>query len=223
MSITIQQFYRIFWHVVLLTAEFIEGLVWLRSRIKDYIVNCLNRHQKVLPKEQHHFPLLEESDRLLLENAKRNLTKIPKHVNLIIARDTNFERIDSILMRVLNYALMMDIECLSFSDCRLSTSIIKSNYISGGGRSSTKDTPLQLDNLRCPKQMHCKRVNEYHAIWYQPTYNNRTESMSNGYCRKNPEKVVNGIRQHSLLGQNGQDHKSKSLKVILYTRIVLGF
>lgn len=211
--------YQILWHLLLFVAEITDRILWWWTRVQEYVLRCSTLYENF---QRGQTMSLDEADRDLLEEGSKHLTKLPKHVNIIIARDSSSSKInDNALIRILNYALIMNIECISFFDCRIArtnafSSKCNSNTISTNSWRRTKLEPLHLDRLRCPKQIQCKRANQYHATWFLPPNGSIFNSIANGYHKERSQKFINGTMQKKLSLGHSINQKTKCLQVFVY-------
>lgn len=146
------------WQLLHYLVSLFEFCLWLRLRIIAFILwsydLCLTQAER------------ERNEYRILQQCKKHLNKIPKHLNLIIGPD-NTQVNDEILMRIFSYALHMNISCISYYDTRY-TNPTKSSILT------------DLEKLNCPKGWKRKNIDAHHSMWYIC----KDESMNgiNGKC-----------------------------------------
>lgn len=170
--------YRLLWHLLLWAAEICDRLLWLRICLQEYVLRG---------------SVLDEAERALLERGKRHLSKLPRHLNVILGRHcaSGCRKSEGPLVRLLNYALIMDIECISFFDCRLEPQ----SAGSGGRRKTSPHRTLRLDKIRCPKQVQSKRIDPFHVTWH---LSSNEATKSNGHHRKRQPTSASCLQNNGL-------------------------
>ncbi|KAM7352831.1 transport and golgi organization 14 [Cochliomyia hominivorax] len=165
--------YKFLWQLLHYLFSLYEFCLWLRLRIIAFCLWSYDRFQTQLEREQNEYDFLQK--------CKKNLSKIPKHLNLIIGPD-NTQMNDKLLTRIFTYAIHMNINCISYYDTRYTnpTNSIKSRLIT-------------LEKLNCPKGWKRKDLDTHHSIWY----------ISN-------DNVTNGVKPSGNGVINGTTNASKS-------------
>lgn len=137
--------YKYLWQLLHCLVSLYEICLWLRLRLIAFTVWSYDLCRSTSERLQ--------SDYDFLQQCKKQLTKIPKHLNLIIGPE-NTQVNDELLTRIFAYALHMNINCVSFYDTRYMN-------ISKSAKPVTA-----LEKLECPKGWKRKMVNAHHSVWY---------------------------------------------------------
>uniref|UniRef100_A0A1A9WUC0 ditrans,polycis-polyprenyl diphosphate synthase [(2E,6E)-farnesyldiphosphate specific] n=1 Tax=Glossina brevipalpis TaxID=37001 RepID=A0A1A9WUC0_9MUSC len=141
MLIRIYKFLWNFLHVVVTCYEF---LVWLRLRLIAFALWSYDLCQTRSAKQHRDFAFLQA--------CRSQLSKTPKHLNLIIGPED--QRVnEEVLARIFSCALIMGIDCISFYDARQCVPSSKSEHLS-------------LKKIKCPKGVKGEILDKYQAVWH---------------------------------------------------------
>ncbi|XP_061399401.1 dehydrodolichyl diphosphate synthase complex subunit nus1 [Musca vetustissima] len=198
----VKRIYRCLWQILHFLCSLYEVCLWLRLRIIAFALWSYDLCQTQTRRQQ------KEHD--FLKQCKRQLSKIPKHLNLIIGPEVQGEVNEELLTRLFTYALYMNIECVSFYDTR-SMVTTKSSELSNA-------KAINLCKIKCPDGWKSKNLDDQHTIWYlaKNESTNGVNNHSNGClptangCSK---LTTNG---HVSTGSNGTKHEQSSSSLMIY-------
>ncbi|XP_073827486.1 transport and golgi organization 14 [Musca autumnalis] len=190
----VKQICRYLWQILHFLFSLYEVCQWVRLRIIAFALWSYDLCQTQTKRQQ------KEHD--FLKKCKRQLSKIPKHLNLIIGPDANGEINEELLTRLFTYALYVNIECVSFYDTRSS--------------SSDKNTKaISLGKLKCPNgAWKSKSLDDHRTIWISAS-----NEISNGVNHSNgciPTALANGCSKTTnghITTANGSKHENTSLLI----------
>lgn len=97
--------YMIMWYLLHCLISCYEYLLWLRVRIMSFTLRTCNWNPIAVVEQQQR-----EYDFLI--KCKKQLIKIPKHLNIIIGYDDKIIN-EIVIQKILSYALVIGIECIS--------------------------------------------------------------------------------------------------------------
>lgn len=116
--------------------DYLYQLMWLVMHILVNVYETLHflllRFQAILLWSydlQFNSTTITRRDRAFLQRCKAELTKLPRHLNIIIGTDPLARVNESVVARILLYAQIIGIDCVSLYDVRgeLDTNILKAN------------------------------------------------------------------------------------------------
>ncbi|XP_065357732.1 uncharacterized protein Tango14 [Calliphora vicina] len=178
--------YKFLWQLLHNIISLYEFCLWLRLRIIAFTLWSYDLCRSQAEREQN------END--FLQQCKKHLNKIPKHLNLIIGPE-NTQVNDELLTRIFSYALYMNINCISYYDTRYTNP-----------KNSSKTHLTVLEKLNCPKGWKRKNLDIHHAVWYvckDETSNGIKPQMNgvNGISKPSKSSVTNGHLPNSSISE----------------------
>ncbi|XP_013107114.1 dehydrodolichyl diphosphate synthase complex subunit nus1 [Stomoxys calcitrans] len=185
----VNQIYQCLWQSLHFLFSLYKVCLWVRLRIIAFTLWSYDLCQTQAKRQQKEFELLKK--------CKKQLNKIPKHLNLIIGPEANDVN-EEVFTRLFTYALYMNIECISFFDTR---SICKS-----------KSKSISLDKVKCPEGWRSKCLAERRALWYDLSKNVcNGSSQTNGHIPNSLNSCSKSANGHTTLKSlNGE---SKPLEI----------
>ncbi|KAI8125520.1 hypothetical protein FF38_14276 [Lucilia cuprina] len=176
--------YNFLWQLLHNLVALIEFCLWLRLRLIAFALWSYDLCRTPAEREQNEYDLLQQ--------CKKHLNKIPKHINLIIGPE-NTQVNDELLARILTYALHMNINCISYYDTRYTNA-------------SNTSRLTALEKLSCPKGWKRKNIDSHHTLWYICKDETSNGSVKNG---------MNGVNGMSKTSMSTNGHLSKSSTTVL--------
>ncbi|XP_005189278.2 dehydrodolichyl diphosphate synthase complex subunit nus1 [Musca domestica] len=198
MEILVKRICRCLWQILHFLFSLYEVCLWVRLRIIAFALWSYDLCQTQTKRQQ------KEHDFLI--HCKRQLSKIPKHLNLIIGPEIHGEVNEELLSRLFTYALYMNIECVSFYDTRLL-----------GQKAESNTRVIDLCKVKCPSGWKSKNLDDHRALWYSAK-----SELSNGVNRSNgcvPTPLSNGCSKATttnghIATTNGSTNESCSSLMI---------
>ncbi|XP_075153748.1 transport and golgi organization 14 [Haematobia irritans] len=186
---SVNRIHQCLWQLLHFLFSLYKFWLWVRLRAIAFVLWSYDLCQTQAKRKQKEFELLKQ--------CKKQLNKIPKHLNLIIGPDANDVN-EELFSRLFTYALYMNIECISFFDTR---SICKS-----------KSKSISLDKIKCPDGWKNKSLEERRIIWYSISQNGCNGTIhSNGYT---PTSLPNSsTKTNGHTTSNFPKVDSKSLEI----------
>uniref|UniRef100_A0A1B0BDS6 ditrans,polycis-polyprenyl diphosphate synthase [(2E,6E)-farnesyldiphosphate specific] n=1 Tax=Glossina palpalis gambiensis TaxID=67801 RepID=A0A1B0BDS6_9MUSC len=173
--------YQFLWNFLNVIMTCYKLLVWLRLRLIAFALWSYDLCQTPSTKQHKDF--------VFLRACRSQLSKIPKHLNLIVGPEDQQVN-EEVLTRIFSYALIMGIDCISFYDTRQCITRIKNQ-------------PLTLKKIKCPKGVKSETLDKYKAVWQTEApklngYENYAINGSKGaFCK---DQLHNGsAAQHNTL------------------------
>ncbi|XP_054744597.1 dehydrodolichyl diphosphate synthase complex subunit nus1 [Anastrepha obliqua] len=106
----IDRLYKLMWLVLYILASIYETFCYLKLRLQAFILWSYDLW--------HSSAAITRRDRAFLQSCKAELTKLPQHLNLIIGPDPLVSVSEAVVGRILLYAQIIGIECVSLYDVR---------------------------------------------------------------------------------------------------------
>lgn len=166
--------YKCLWRLLLLLVSLYDVCRWLHFRVIAFALWSYDLCQTHAKRKQNECEFLRQ--------CKRQLNKIPKHLNLIIGPEAQHVN-EELLSRIFTYALYMNIECVSYYDTRIDTN------------DSSRVRRIPLSKVQCPESWKCKSSEDHRAVWYSASGDN--VDLSNGKELENGHDLCSSMHNSS--------------------------
>ncbi|XP_011190497.2 uncharacterized protein LOC105217269 [Zeugodacus cucurbitae] len=175
----INYLYQLMWLVLHILASIYETLHFVLLRLQALLLWSYDL--------SYNSTTLTRRDRAFLQRCKAELTKLPRHLNIIIGPDPLASVNESVVARILSYAQIIGIDCVSLYDLR-----------------SKLDGQISIENLCKSSKASWSKLQHNQFEWGLDTPAPETKTLDkNGYKE-------NGVHQENGSACNGDIYQNKT-------------
>ncbi|XP_067626007.1 uncharacterized protein Tango14 [Eurosta solidaginis] len=208
--------YKLIWLVLQMLASLYEAVYFIYLRLQTLLHWSYDF--------RHSSAEIRNRDRTLLQKCKDELTKIPRHLNLIIGPDPRGNINDTVVERILSYALVVGIEWVSIYDVRSeSMGRIELDKICATRKTNWKELrPNQYEwrpteNASIVTKSHTKTLSYSNGVLMNGAVSDK-RSMSNGDACHSHRHIHEHLKIYQLSEQDNRPLLAKICRELFKQR-----